>query len=720
MINNLFDILIIAHSFDDIIFNNLERLIENCSNSIYIFLLDSEIERKEIEYNFITTIGIKLTSNQEDIKIWITESQNNILLLDSQVMISENGLSELLDIFTEDLSIGTISPIIANELESKCESLSDLKNIQKLAIQSSLNLMPKIKEVYKKCLFINRRIFDNDIIFDFSLINDIDLLIDKFTTKIALYGFHNIVCDFFIIYDTQYGKNKKTAKNNEYLCAIYDNINLHLLTDNNKINILYQLHSDFKKNAANNIGGTQLHVKDLVSKLRNSYNLYVVAKDEGSINLTIYLEKKEISFKFSIEEEYENEQFYSKRYKEIYTAIIKSFSIDIIHVQHCLGMTRELFYIGKEMNIPIITSIHDYYYLCPSLLMLDIENNVCIGCEDIDRCVLCMKKRLQNSEGNSYLKFWRSESIKTLDLCDTIIVPSYSVKYNMSQYFPDLKCKINIIEHGIDINPFNIDSFKITKKNFSIAFVGSLGPEKGSRYAYDMIKNSTKDIEWVICGTIQEYPLLNLKQRNLVKLGAYDRENLPEIMKDNAIDLVCILSICPETYSYTLSEVIACGVPVIVMDSGALGERVRNLGCGWIVPQGCNYRDILNVIDEIRLNNKAYNKILNHIKDLKIRNVCDMALDYQKVYDEIYRPVKKYQSYDSKLLYIAYQNANYNKSYIINYNDISLFIEIEKLRNELRRIKNSGAYLLGFRIITKIKKPFKCTIKKLLFWIHNM
>lgn len=43
---------------------------------------------------------------------------------------------------------------------------------------------------------------------------------------------------------------------------IRDNINLYTMLFNGHKNILYLLHLDFATEAFNNIGGTQLHVRD--------------------------------------------------------------------------------------------------------------------------------------------------------------------------------------------------------------------------------------------------------------------------------------------------------------------------------------------------------------------------------------------------------------------------------------------------------------------------
>ena len=49
------------------------------------------------------------------------------------------------------------------------------------------------------------------------------------------------------------------------------------------------------------------------------------------------------------------------------------------------------------------------------------------------------------------------------------------------------------------------------------------------------------------------------------------------------IDLICILPVWHETFCYTLSEAVMCGIPVVVTDTGAVADRVRKYQYGWVV-----------------------------------------------------------------------------------------------------------------------------------------
>ena len=65
--------------------------------------------------------------------------------------------------------------------------------------------------------------------------------------------------------------------------------------------------------------------------------------------------------------------------------------------------------------------------------------------------------------------------------------------------------------------------------------------------------------------------------------GKYKREDLPQIIKDEQIDIFLIPSIWPETFSYTAQEVMMMELPLMVFDLGAPAERVKKYTKGIII-----------------------------------------------------------------------------------------------------------------------------------------
>jgi hypothetical protein len=81
--------------------------------------------------------------------------------------------------------------------------------------------------------------------------------------------------------------------------------------------------------------------------------------------------------------------------------------------------------------------------------------------------------------------------------------------------------------------------------------------------------------------------------------GPYKSEEIVAKLKADDIHVGLHLSVWEETFSFTLSELAAAGVPVIAGDLGAQGERVRRCALGWTVPDPTDPGSTLKILDDI-------------------------------------------------------------------------------------------------------------------------
>lgn len=86
---------------------------------------------------------------------------------------------------------------------------------------------------------------------------------------------------------------------------------------------------------------------------------------------------------------------------------------------------------------------------------------------------------------------------------------------------------------------------------------------------------------------------------NVIIHGPYAREHFQEHVAAIAPHLGGVLSPWPETYSHTVTELWACGVPVVGFDLGAVGERISATGGGWLAPT-CDAAGVAQVLHSLR------------------------------------------------------------------------------------------------------------------------
>ena len=159
---------------------------------------------------------------------------------------------------------------------------------------------------------------------------------------------------------------------------------------------------------------------------------------------------------------------------------------------------------------------------------------------------------------------------------------------------------------------------------------------KGSNILKSLVnKNTDSNIKIHLFGKSEDKALAQSKN-NYINHGPYTRGELPQLLVDNDIDLVCMFTTWPETYSYTLTESYMAGVPVLTFDLGAVGDRVKKDDLGWTIKFNTDSAKILDKIKEISKNKEEYNKKKNNFKNYKFKKLEDM----QKYYDELYNKIE--------------------------------------------------------------------------------
>jgi GT2 family glycosyltransferase len=95
----------------------------------------------------------------------------------------------------------------------------------------------------------------------------------------------------------------------------------------------------------------------------------------------------------------------------------------------------------------------------------------------------------------------------------------------------------------------------------------------------------------------------------------YDREDLPRLMQTIGADAAALLSIVPETFSYTLSEMQQLGVPVIATRVGSLAERIHDGRDGWLIEPTAE--SLIEVIRELAANRQLLHEVRSRLRGVE-------------------------------------------------------------------------------------------------------
>lgn len=114
--------------------------------------------------------------------------------------------------------------------------------------------------------------------------------------------------------------------------------------------------------------------------------------------------------------------------------------------------------------------------------------------------------------------------------------------------------------------------------------------------------------------------------------GYYKRSEFCKEIHEIKPHFIGLLSIWPETYCHTLTEGWSCGIPVISLDIGALGERIHKNGGGFFIEN--DGKKAYDKIIEISENYEKYKEVINEIPSIKFKTTKEMTEEYIRLYEK--------------------------------------------------------------------------------------
>lgn len=587
-------------------------------------------------------------TDSEDIKFVSWDSltdQFDLVIVNPNVKLTDGWLTTLKQCAYSYINIGTVSPVVNFELAQENEQLykkycsENFRNWEYVIESCAPEIYPEVNNNIFDCIYIKAELLREIGVPDRILLSDKSKAKNWFLAASQM-GWHHKMAPCLLvgeklIFDSKskFYISRLTPPAKEMIKLFWQNIKLYfnLHFDNGRTNILHYLLADFQEGRKNNVGGTQFHVSDLVEYQKKKYNVFVLARDGEYLRLTEYVDNDKVQFDFWVGDASENIEFFDKTHEDLYRKILHTFKIGLVHIHHTLWMPLNIFYVAKEYELPIILSIHDFYYGCPVLKMIDLDGNLCDRDACNDKCSSCLSERKGILYCNQYIEKWRREHGKVMDLCSKVIFPSREAMNVMTEFYPRIQKKSCVIEHGI-ILPKGSEDCVFKHNKLRVAFIGGISDVKGGPVIYDLITKDKNNFDWYIMGGIGYDPLYDLRQKNLVKTGWYKRYEIYDLLKENEIDIVCILSTVSETFCYTLSEAVAVGIPVVATKVGALGERVERMKSGWLVPREADSDEIYSLLCNIKAKPEELLVIKENLKSIERKDIEEMGREYDAIY----------------------------------------------------------------------------------------
>ena len=644
----------------DLNYNQL-ILINDCSTDTRINDYIEQVKKENKNLNIVILNNNENLGFVGTVNRGMKYSKNDVLLLNSDTEVPKKWLDNIKKCAYSGEKIATVTPLSNNAtLVSVPKKLTrnelptdfSFEDYANLILKNSTCEYPELPVAHGFCMYIKRDVLSVVGYFDEKNFEKGYGEETDFCFRCLDYGYRHILCDNVIIYHKEsqsFGKNRKRLVEqhekiieNKYplyqeklrnwisnypIEYILKFISYKIgLNETNRKNILIIIHE-----WENSIGGTTLHVRDIINNLREKFNFHVLYMVNGIYKLNSYFKNSSAEINLMSIEKRSIIPRYSEKYKEMLENIVSALNISEIHVHHMINHYFDIADVVKKHNINLTISLHDFYSICPTINMLMNGEKYCGDLKKKD-CSNCLKLALNIN--NSILDDWHKDWERLFKYSNNIIVPSEDTKNRILKIYKNLN--INVIGHGIDLERnYNKNNKKrLNKKTFNVAYVGVLANHKGL-FEYKKIVNdsSNRNIRFHLFGTCEDKKMRK-NTSNYFYHGKYDRKDIVKLLNENDIDLVCMFSTTPETFSYTVSEVIAAGIPILSYDIGAGAERIKNNCLGWTIPILSSIESIEKEIFGIKNNIEDYNSKLVNISKYKLKTISEMSTEYENIYKE--------------------------------------------------------------------------------------
>jgi GT2 family glycosyltransferase/glycosyltransferase involved in cell wall biosynthesis len=572
----------------------------------------------------------------------LIESQDDVILLNSDTLVTKNWVQKLQRAAYSRVKIGTVTPLTNNG--TICSIPCFLENNEVpdgYSLDSFAGLVEEVSErEYVQaptcvgfCTYIRREMLDDVGVFDpvfqqgYGEENDLSL-------RAAQRGYANIVDDATYIYhrgnmsfkEMRESLSKTNAEilNQRYpsyehdvgrFCAsnplsrVHDriwNVLVPRWLGSHKRTVLHVLHNGPFVPRHHGLGGTELHVQSIIRNDRESAH-FSLTPGKGCTYLTCHTSLGDRTLTIP---------------QDRMEALIDQRFFAMVHLHHCFGFDRSLLCEALQRHGNYVVSVHDYHLICGRLWLIKPDGSVCDGGACGGTCGESQVVASQRRDIARNIFRWASR----------IVVFSESTRNIISSLFGEYS-SLEIHPHGIDIpsrRPIPIPGEPCPKVPLKVLCVGTFVPHKGSELVAQCaaIIDCVEDVpvEWHFLGRGAE------DVAGLRNWGAYTPQDLGEKIEEIGAHVALLAPQCQETYSLTLDELIWSGLPVICSPFGALPERVAKWNVGYTFDN--SLEGLRNVLGEIVRKWGRHADMFIRAQRIEIRSCKDEISDYAHMYED--------------------------------------------------------------------------------------
>ena len=548
-------------------------------------------------------------------------SRRDVVLLNSDTVVTDGWLEAMLRCAASDPSIGTITPWSNNAeilsyprfcVNNVWPAGADPQPVADAFARSAVPSYPDLPTGVGFCFFVRRALIDAvggfDPAFGAGYGEENDLCM-----RAAAAGWRNVLCDdAFVLHtggrsfegqkDALVPKNTATllARHPGYLSLVHDYVSkdpLAPLRDAATIaldaasrpGVLHILHHQG--------GGTETHVRALVAATRHRcrHAVAIAVGDRWRVEAH-RPDGTAIAFEIA--------RLPDEPWRDFLGGLCATLGVDLVHVHNVSACREGLITALAGIDVPYGYTVHDVNAGCPTITFLGRDGMYCGAETDAAACRQCLAS--QPAFAHVDIVEWRERHRPLVERAAFLIAPSRWAADTLARYFPASRAPV-VVPHGV---PEEAPRHAGTRLAVmlpdddvrTVAVLGAVGPDKGARRVerlVELARERGERVRFVLIGYLdRQHAAWQSDDARFTVHGRYDARDLPDLLSHYRVSLVLFPSAGPETFSYTLSEAWGAGRPVLVPPIGALPERVSATRAGWVMSEA-EWRDEALMLDRI-------------------------------------------------------------------------------------------------------------------------
>jgi GT2 family glycosyltransferase/glycosyltransferase involved in cell wall biosynthesis len=253
--------------------------------------------------------------------------------------------------------------------------------------------------------------------------------------------------------------------------------------------------------------------------------------------------------------------------------VLRGIGISRVHLHHVHGLPAEVLALPAALGCASDITFHDYYAICPQYHLVDGSGRYC-G-EPAGDCRRC--EEAGPAQWPLSIPEWREAFREFVSRAQRAIAPSRDCAARVARYFPGVR---PVVAGHPDA------SVAAPQARVRVIVPGALSPEKGLLLLEACAREAaraSRPLQFVVAGFLAR-PVPLWPELPVELTGEYPEGRLPERIAGLGGDVVFFPAQCPETFSYTLGDALASGLPIVATDLGALPERLAGVANATVLP----------------------------------------------------------------------------------------------------------------------------------------